>query len=69
MSSKQGFASITPEEHKEVSSRGGKKSGIIKGFATLTPTLRKLNASNASRERWRRVKEERQNDSGNVSTT
>lgn len=64
---KQGFASLTPEKHKEISSKGGKHRGP-KGASVLSPEQRKINASIAAKARWAKVKAEREatdNDVGN----
>lgn len=57
---KQGFASLSPEKHLEVSSKGGRSVGKPKGYATLTPEARAANASNASNARWAKRKAERE---------
>lgn len=58
---KKGFGSpnYPKDKHREISSRGGKKTGA-KGYALLTPEARSENARIASRTRWDKVKEERQ---------
>jgi len=60
---KQGFATFTPDKLKAVSSKGGQKRIKTKGFGHLSPEERSANASKASLERWRRVKEARENGS------
>lgn len=55
---KQGFASLSKQEHRAVSSEGGKWKGK-KGFATLTPQQRKENASLAAKARWAEVRKQR----------
>lgn len=57
---RRGFATLTPDKHKEISSRGGQKRGIIKGTATLSPEERKERASSAAKIRWSKVHAERQ---------
>ncbi len=39
MKSKRGFASMTPEKLKEITSKGG-SAKVRKGFATMTPEQR-----------------------------
>jgi hypothetical protein len=56
---RQGFASLPPEKHLEVSSKGGRSVGKPKGYATLTPEERVANASKASKARWAKQKAER----------
>ena len=56
---KQGFASLTPEKHREVSSKGGSAS-VPKGFATFDPITRSKKSSEAAKARWAKVKAERE---------
>lgn len=55
---KQGFASLNTEKLQEVSARGGSRE-VPKGFATLPPKERELNAARAARIRWDKVKAKR----------
>lgn len=55
---KQGFASMTPEKHLELSSKGG-KAKVPKGFAKLSPEDRTVNAVTAINTRWNKVRKER----------
>lgn len=55
---KQGFAALTPDQLREVSSRGGQYKGP-KGFASLTDEQKRANSSRAATIRWARVRQER----------
>lgn len=63
---KQGFASLTPERLKEVSAKGGRKTGVPKGFGAVSPEQRKENSSKAAKVRWSKVKEVQQDGSPSI---
>lgn len=52
----KGFAAMDKERHKQVSSLGGKKRGILKGTATLSATERRERAIKAAHARWDKVR-------------
>lgn len=56
---KQGFASLSPEQHRAISAKGGSAKGKPKGYATMSPEQRSEASKIASRARWDRVKAER----------
>ncbi len=56
---KQGFASLTEEQRREISTRAGRVKHPNKGFGSLDPEQRKVNASEASKARWAKVRAER----------
>lgn len=51
MPTKQGFASLPPEKHREYSSKGGKVR-VKKGLATLSPERRSEIARKGAETRW-----------------
>lgn len=62
---KQGFATMDPERHRELSAKGGSQSGKTpKGFAAMTPERRKEISQRAAL----RSVEKRKDETGRMDT-
>ena len=55
---RQGFASLSPEQRKHVSSKGG-RAKVPKGLAVLSKQERKERASKAAKARWEKERARR----------
>lgn len=58
--STRGFASMSEERRREVSRQAGMAKNKNKGFGSLSPEERSKNASMASKKRWAKVKQLRE---------